>query len=108
MLNRNKDFFVFGGYVAARSNVIARFNVDSRRWDQVGSLKSGRYAHSVIDLGQSFLVVGGSSAINPAPIESCNVNENNQFECEITGHTTNGKTGELFKVQNYDYCSSKI
>ena len=52
---------MFGGqsHYSGLPQDIARLKESSLRWNKVGEIMSSRHGHSVIQLGQSFLVVGG-------------------------------------------------
>ena len=89
VVSKDQDFYVFGGWSDYKAKAtIAKFNTATREWSQVGTMKSARHGHSVISIGNSFMIVGG---IGQTSIEEC-----------IEGETVNcQETGIMLK--NYEY-----
>ena len=56
-----------------KSKTIARFDPVENRWTKLGELKVGRNEHSVIQVNNEFIVVGGDRAASTErePAESC-------------------------------------
>ena len=50
---------MFGGWNA--ESVVARLDISTRTWTQVGSLNQGRRDHAVVVRSNDFVVVGGCS-----------------------------------------------
>ena len=57
----SNSFYLFGGNSGATLNekTIGRFDIETRKWTNVGSLVTGRYGHNAIYDGQYVLIVGG-------------------------------------------------
>ena len=95
------SYFYFGGYGA--QSTIARLDGSSYKWNQVGQLNEGRYAHNAIHLNGHFLVVGGSWGTFKT--EKCEY-INDQMFCHSQSPTlTNYRfTPELMTVPD-NYCN---
>ena len=72
---KNGHFFLFGGYGA--ESVIAKLDVSTKKWTNIGSLKQGRYAHAVVVRSNDFIIVGGRDTKNT---ERCEM-RNNEMGC---------------------------
>ena len=89
VVSKNQDFYVFGGWSDYKGKAtIAKFNAATRQWSQVGTMKSPRHGHSVISIGNSFMIVGG---IGQTHIEECVGEET--VDCQNTDLT----------LKNYEY-----
>ena len=79
----NDGFIIFGGY--PRTNVIARLDLPTTSWSNIGNLRIARYAHSVIYDGDNFLVVGGYS-YNAYKTETCSLSGKGETYCSSDIH----------------------
>ena len=62
----------------SRQSTIARYDPIKNSWTKLGSLKVARYGHSVIQIDNEFIVVGGIRKKNGheyQPTESCILKE---------------------------------
>ena len=66
MVARNGNFIVFGGVYAVNqgqgwdaNDIIAQFNPDSNKWTKLGHLQNARHEFGVIEVGNSYIVIGG-------------------------------------------------
>ena len=56
-------------------STIARFDPIKNSWTKLGDLKVARREHGLIQIGNEFIVVGGSSFyVDDVPTESCKLN----------------------------------
>ena len=55
----NNSFLMFGGYNGGNLNGIAKFDMKNLSWSKIGHLYQARHAHSVIGIGDQFLILGG-------------------------------------------------
>ena len=79
IVNREDDFYIFGGYVGSYSDKIVKFSTATENWTQVGSLSQARQGHGVIRTGGSFLVVGGS--YGTFSTEKCHFDQADKMTC---------------------------
>ena len=60
MMYFDNGFILFGGYKYGVLSKIARLDLVTTAWTDIGNLKSGRYVHNVIFDGEVFMVIGGN------------------------------------------------
>ena len=105
VLNIGEDFLVFGGNdgTSSYSNKIVKFTTANESWSQVGELKNARQGHGVIQIGESFLIVGGWSGA--LPTEKCHFEEAEKVTCVTMEPTLSYhyQYPELVLVED-DYC----
>ena len=85
MVPHGDGFILFGGlYEDSTSStgyratsVIAKFNPDSNTWSKLGNLKNKRHEFGMIQIGDEYLIVGGSY---DKKTETCRL-ENNEMIC---------------------------
>ena len=104
VIHSRDSFYIIGGStgIALHGQTIARFSMDTMRWTRAGNLNDGRFGHGAIELGDSFLIIGGWKT---RPTEQCTINADGKFECnsqqpDLTNYSV---YPELFKVPN-DFC----
>ena len=73
---KNGQFYLFGGDGA--ESVIAKLDVTTKTWTQVGSLNQGRYGHAVVVRSNDFIIVGGRNTRNT---ERCSLRNEMQIVC---------------------------
>ena len=85
IVTHEDGFIVFGGiYEDSTSStglyatsVIAKFNPDSNTWSKLGNLKNKRHEFGMIQIGDEYLIVGGSY---DKKTETCRL-ENDEIIC---------------------------
>ena len=107
------SFFIFGGKPSdVVGQVVARLNVQTWEWHDVGRMVAARYWHSAIhletDREEAFLIVGGSGG--PNNTEKCTYDEGADVvtcvEQEGPALTDYRTWPELFAVPS-NYCSTR-
>ena len=80
VVHSNNGFIVFGGVISTTDygRIVARFDMETREWSQVGALNNGRYGHGAIEIDSSFLIIGGYGEYLT---EKCINNGENVIEC---------------------------
>lgn len=79
------EFFLFEiCYKSTFQSDIARFDPDEDSWARIGYLHGTRAGHGVIQVGNEFIVVGGSrDGDEDIPTESCKLNGQFQITWKI-------------------------
>ena len=77
--------------------------METQSWSQAGSLNAGRFGHAGVEIGSSFVIVGGSAT---HPTEKCVVNAYNEVQCSTQEPTLTKYYAypEVFYVP-FDFCN---
>ena len=59
MVNTADAVYTFGGYPTEASNIVAEYKNDE--WRRLPDLKSARWLHASIKMGQEVMIFGGRS-----------------------------------------------
>ena len=86
ILTVEKKFILFGGwntFLSERLGTIARFDPAKNVWKHLGKLIKPRNRHSVVQLDNNFIIVGGKRYNNGdyVPTESCKFNKKSKMIC---------------------------
>ena len=88
ILTVEKKFILFGGWIpgavqGVRVDTIARFDPAKNVWKNLGKLIKPRNRHSVVQLDNNFIIVGGKRYNNGdyVPTESCKFNKKSKMIC---------------------------
>ena len=99
-------FFLIGG--TASNNIVHRYDVENKEWENIGRLQLARFWHAVVHDGQYFYLIGGTDRDGSGmATEKCTY-QDRKFSCEKQQPTLSnfGSYPEVHSVSP-DYCLKK-